>query len=72
MNCSHCMKSIDPHKAWKSTSNRFFCNEFCSDAEPLAPKPREDRLLQYHADNGYLERLQRLVTMRRSIEKSAA
>jgi hypothetical protein len=68
MNCPHCENPIEPQTAWRSAPNRFFCSEFCADAEASEIRYAPSPLLQYHLDNGYLDRLQRLVAMRRANE----
>jgi hypothetical protein len=59
MRCPSCHLLIDPKFAWKSSTKRFYCSEFCADSEisaplePCAQKEVHDRL----------ERLRRLLPL---------
>jgi len=61
MRCPSCRLLIDSRTAWKDSSNRFYCSEFCADSETslagekFTPKEVHDRR--------YLERLRRLLPL---------
>jgi hypothetical protein len=70
MRCAFCHQNINRQTAWKGSAGRFYCSEFCSDSEAAVPTPRlvpKDRI-----DRQYMERLERLLPLRRSIQKTAA
>jgi hypothetical protein len=59
MRCPSCHLIIDPRTAWRSSTNRFYCSEFCADSEVSAPV---ERCVQKEVlDRQYLERLRRLL-----------
>jgi hypothetical protein len=70
MSCAFCHQTIDRKKAWKGSAGRFYCSEFCSDSEAVVPAQR--RVMKDHIDRQYMERLERLLPLRRAIQKSAA
>ncbi len=59
MRCSSCHLIIDSKNAWKSSTNRFYCSEFCADSEtsPLVEQGTQKEAL----DQQYLDRLRRLL-----------
>jgi len=68
MHCACCGRSIDAKSAWKGASKRFYCSEFCADAETQEEAPRAaatGTLLQLHLDRPY-ERLERLLPYMRA------
>jgi len=68
MHCACCGRSIDAKAAWKSASKRFYCSEFCADAETpeeTAPATATGTLLQLHINKPY-ERLERLLPYMRA------
>jgi hypothetical protein len=65
MRCPSCDKAIDEHTAWKSAADRFYCSEFCADSETIAPLPPPRRSLREHFDRQYMQRLERLVALRK-------
>lgn len=40
MHCAFCNRTITPGFAWKVTSDRFYCSEFCADSEGAAQNPK--------------------------------
>jgi len=70
MRCAFCHQTIDRSTAWKGSASRFYCSEFCSDSETIVPTQR--RVLKERIDRQYMERLERLLPLRRAIQKSAA
>lgn len=58
MKCPNCHSAIDPNAAWKSVS-RFYCSEFCADAE--GHDASGSRVSKDEIDRQYIERLQRLL-----------
>ncbi len=70
MRCVFCHQTIDRTKAWKGSAGRFYCSEFCSDSETIVPSQR--RVAKDRIDQQYMERLERLLPLRRTIQKSAA
>jgi hypothetical protein len=70
MRCAFCRQTIDGSKAWKGSASRFYCSEFCSDSETVIPTQR--RVAKDRIDRQYMERLERLLPLRRAIQKSAA
>ena len=70
MRCSLCRKPLHEYNCWKGTADRFYCSEFCADSETIVPsvsQPRKDVI-----DRQYLERLERLVPLRRRAQRSVA
>jgi hypothetical protein len=67
MHCPFCHQQIESDKAWKGTAGRFYCSEFCADSETVIPihhaEVRKDQI-----DRQYLERLERLLPLRRSFQ----
>jgi hypothetical protein len=64
MLCPFCQEAIDPKSAWKGSADRFYCSEFCADSEIIMPAHQQtDKAL---FDVQYLDRLERLVQLRRS------
>ena len=37
MQCVFCRKEIAPLGAWRSSSGKFYCSEFCAEAETNEP-----------------------------------
>ena len=37
MQCPFCRQTLDRKTAWKSTSGKFYCSEFCAEVESMAP-----------------------------------
>jgi hypothetical protein len=70
MRCVFCHQEINRKTAWKGSAGRFYCSEFCSDSETVIPSQR--RVLKDRIDQQYMERLERLLPLRRAIQKSAA
>jgi hypothetical protein len=70
MRCAFCHQAIDRSTAWKGSASRFYCSEFCSDSETAVPAQR--RVLKDRIDRQYMERLERLLPLRRAIQKTAA
>ena len=63
MHCPVCGQAIDEDKAWKGTADRFFCSEFCADSENVVPLPLPS--LRERFDRQYMQRLERLVALRK-------
>ena len=61
MLCPCCYQQIYPRTAWKNSTNRFYCSEFCADSETSAPIERSVR--KEILDRQYLERLRRLLPL---------
>jgi hypothetical protein len=61
MRCPSCDLLIDCSTAWKNSTNRFYCSEFCADSEISAPVERYRR--KEVLDREYLERLRRLLPL---------
>jgi hypothetical protein len=59
MRCPSCHLIIDSRAAWKSSTNRFYCSEFCADSEVSAPV---QRCAQKEVPDR-LERLRRLLPL---------
>jgi hypothetical protein len=59
MKCPNCHCLINPDTAWKSSAKRFYCSEFCADAE--AQQETSSRISKDEIDRQYIERLQRLL-----------
>jgi hypothetical protein len=70
MRCAFCRQTIDRSTAWKASASRFYCSEFCSDSETVVPT--QHRVAKDRIDRQYMERLERLLPLRRSIQKTAA
>jgi hypothetical protein len=70
MRCSCCRQTIEPGRAWKGGNNRFYCSEFCSDAENFVDRvpslPRKDDI-----DRAYLNRLERLLPLLQTARQDA-
>ena len=64
MRCAFCKAPIDPRAAWKGTSDRFYCSEFCADSETIVPASQT--ILKPQIDRQYVERLERLLPLRRA------
>lgn len=63
MQCQFCGRSIERDTAWMGSSNKFFCSEFCSEADTGSEAPELDRRYSQQKikiDQQYLERLERL------------
>ena len=65
MLCSLCHKALEPMNAWKGTADRFYCSEFCADSETVIPAAQHAQKLQI--DRQYIERLERLLPLRKSL-----
>jgi hypothetical protein len=63
MHCAVCKTRLFPEAVWKGTSDRFYCSEFCGDAETIIPSIYPFNKQQI--DQRYVERLERLVPLRR-------
>jgi hypothetical protein len=61
MKCPNCRAVIEPNTAWKSNANRFYCSEFCADAEVQECIGPSSRVSKDAIDRQYIERLQRLL-----------
>jgi hypothetical protein len=70
MRCAFCHQTIDRSTAWQGSASRFYCSEFCSDSETVVPTQR--RVAKDRIDQQYMERLERLLPLRRAIQKTAA
>ena len=70
MRCAFCHLAIDRSTALQGSASRFYCSEFCSDSETVVPTQR--RAAKDRIDQQYMERLERLLPLRRSIQKTAA
>jgi hypothetical protein len=70
MRCVFCHQEINRKTAWKGSAGRFYCSEFCADSETTVPAQR--RVAKDRIDRQYMERLERLLPLRRSIQKTAA
>ena len=70
MLCPFCQEVVDPKTAWKGSADRFYCSEFCADSEMIVPDSQAttDQATTDKAlfDVQYLNRLERLVQLRRS------
>jgi hypothetical protein len=62
MQCASCCKPLEFTSAWKGTSNRFYCGEFCADSEvsESTTAPPSASPLEHHINRSY-ERLERLL-----------
>jgi hypothetical protein len=69
MKCSNCHCVIDPKTAWKGGASRFYCSEFCADAEVQDHVGADRRVSKDEIDRHYMERLQKLLpyVRRRSV-----
>ncbi|MGH6671399.1 MAG: hypothetical protein ACRECV_05405 [Xanthobacteraceae bacterium] len=74
MRCAYCARPVEPKATWKGSGDRFYCSEFCADAEtpevsasPAAPPT----LLDLHRQRSY-ERLERLLPYMRAYSGRAA
>ncbi len=68
MQCVVCRQPISSSTAWKGSGNRFYCSEFCAESESeiaTGVAPRKDLI-----DRQYLERLQRLLSLRQQLAES--
>jgi hypothetical protein len=65
MRCPTCNQAVDHDKAWKGTADRFYCSEFCADSENVVSLPPPRRSLREHFDRQYMQRLERLVALRK-------
>jgi hypothetical protein len=62
MRCPFCHQALNLKEAWKGTADRFYCGEFCADSETAISI--QQHLLKERLDRQYLQRLERLVTLR--------
>lgn len=60
MKCPNCHSVIYADTAWKSSSSRFYCSEFCADIE-THDAASSSRVSKDAIDRQYIERLQRLL-----------
>ena len=65
MHCPSCEQAIDQDQAWKGTAGRFYCGEFFADSENVVTLPPPRRSLREHFDRQYMQRLERLVALRK-------
>jgi hypothetical protein len=65
MRCPSCNQPIDHDTAWKGTADRFYCSEFCADSENIVSLPTPRRSLRERFDRQYMQRLERLVALRK-------
>jgi hypothetical protein len=67
MNCPVCNQAIDENEAWKGTAGRFYCSEFCADSEADSEKVvvLPTTSLRERFDRQYMQRLERLVALRK-------
>jgi hypothetical protein len=68
MRCALCHIIIDSGTAWRSSTNRFYCSEFCADSETSAPL-QQCTQKDLH-DRQYLERLRRLLPLFRDLKSN--
>lgn len=61
MKCCNCHCTIDPNAAWKGSASRFYCSEFCADAEAHDRVGSGQRVSKDEIDRNYMERLQKLL-----------
>lgn len=61
MKCCNCHRMIDPKAAWKGSASRFYCSEFCADAEAHDHLASGQRVSKDEIDRQYMERLQKLL-----------
>ncbi len=69
MRCPFCHQAIKPEAAWKSAGGRFYCSEFCADSEIAVPL-RRHAVPKHEIDRQYLERLGRLLPLRRAMQEA--
>jgi hypothetical protein len=65
MKCSNCHCMIDPKAAWKGSAGRFYCSEFCADAETQEGVGSGRRVSKDEIDRHYMERLHKLLSYAR-------
>ena len=70
MRCALCHQEINRETAWKGSASRFYCSEFCAESETVVPS--QLRVPKDRIDRQYMERLERLLPLRRAIQKTAA
>jgi Prokaryotic metallothionein len=68
MRCPSCHSIIDSKAAWKNSTNRFYCSEFCADSEISVPL--EQRSQKEIHDRQYLERLRRLLPLLQDLKSN--
>jgi hypothetical protein len=68
MHCPSCHLIIDPRTAWKNSTNRFYCGEFCADSEDFCTVKRCVQKEVF--DRQYLERLRRLFPFFRDLKSN--
>ena len=39
LKCALCGRGLEANAAWKGRSDRFYCNGFCAEAEPVECSP---------------------------------
>jgi hypothetical protein len=39
LECAACGRPLQPTAAWKGHGERFYCNEFCAEADDIASRP---------------------------------
>jgi hypothetical protein len=61
MKCCNCHCTIDPKAAWKGSASRFYCSEFCADAEAHDRVASGQRVSKDEIDRNYMERLHKLL-----------
>jgi hypothetical protein len=66
MRCPTCGSLVESGRAWKSGSNSFYCSEFCADTEDSQFVFTTSRPYKAELDSLYLERLARLLHLRRT------
>src|SRR5260370_21742562 len=52
--CATCGRSLAEASAWKSSGNRYYCNDFCAEAEASACPEHERRCLHIPPDRRFL------------------
>jgi len=70
MRCLSCHLIVDPRTAWRNSTNRFYCSEFCADSENSYIV--EQRMQKKDFDRQYLERLRRLLPFFRDLKSNRA
>jgi len=60
MQCAYCARPIRSRNAWKSSSNHFYCSEFCADSETADVTPAVASIRHQDLAQRY-ERLQRML-----------
>ena len=68
MRCPSCHLIIDPRTAWRNSTIRFYCSEFCADSEVSATVER--CVKKEVLDRQYLERLRRLLPFFRDLKSN--